>query len=679
MKTNLYIKFNVARLRKYLTKCRIFTTFVKGIISLLKFGRVTSRLDGQIVELYIQLFLTELLNKGPESSIKLFKAYHRVLTCICLGIDFEPIPRRAVVKGTKVPKALKFLIPIAQGNIWDKRFVLTIANIYKIVNLKPSSDLTAITQPGETIEASTLSSFKEFVYKCPPFLINKLVINPKQAIQNLGYVTTKNGPNGPSIRNVHMDTVALLRDKPVLENVMGLLTITAPSLAQDLKIWIEKMTPILDTLNGFTAFHSRVSQLSEGGGKTRNIAIIDHWSQCALSFIHDKVMAQLKEIKVDATYSQEDGFKIVRSRALSSKVCFSYDLSSATDRFPIEFQKIVIKAIFGDQLGDLWAAVISDRSFSIKGQSIRWAVGQPLGALSSWGTFALTHHIFVRWCAQDPLFSNYVILGDDIAILDEVVALVYHARMTEIGVTINRTKGFESTDKNNIHGEFAKRVFRNGDELSGIPVDLILACSKSIYMIPDLLNFIMRRWEIKLPSPELYTPHCFPLSSKGKHFLKIVMSFRSSLEAKLTFGYPWCCVDSGGPSLFTRVRTEYLNNANEKIMQLMMKGFNITDLTKVIQKHITTSQGHHVSDVVTNIINAGAHPLVPLSVKVIGTFSMAQMDAMENLADLDKYLLEYLPDPYLRVFIYDRNTIRNTAIGKTALKFYFESIKSLKT
>jgi len=97
---------------------------------------------------------------------------------------------------------------------------------------------------------------------------------------------------------------------------------------------------------------SRISQICEQGGKTRNIAIIDYWSQTALKPIHDHLMTVLSKIKTDATYSQEDQFAFSRKMASKAGCCYSFDLSSATDRFPIIFQEMVLKELFPEDIID---------------------------------------------------------------------------------------------------------------------------------------------------------------------------------------------------------------------------------------------------------------------------------------------------------------------------------------
>lgn len=66
---------------------------------------------------------------------------------------------------------------------------------------------------------------------------------------------------------------------------------------------------------------------------------------------------------------------------------FSYDLKSATDRLPIEIQKMIL-APFLSRLGaDLWASLLVDRKYRLVTEKehfeLKYAVGQPMGALSS--------------------------------------------------------------------------------------------------------------------------------------------------------------------------------------------------------------------------------------------------------------------------------------------------------
>jgi len=673
------MKIKQNKLSRLTNLLKLVKTFIKSVISLLSLGRVSVNYNHHMFDIYARALLKEFSNKGPSQTIKLFKEYHRVGTCISLGASFEPVSRRRTIKGTHIPRDMGPLLGLLQGSTWDKRIGLTILNTYKLIRLPPSDDLSAITEVGPDLPQELVVSFNKFITgKIPEFLVREIKLDREQRFEHMGYITSSNGPNGPSLKNVHKDTLALIKDSSLYNKVYELLDLTSPNIAMNLDKWKEIVSKDPKFLEP-NYNHSRISQLSEGGGKTRNIAIIDYWSQSALSWIHDNLMKQLRGIRVDATYSQEDGFKTVVKKANLSGMCFSFDLSSATDRFPLQLQTAVIKQMFGTRIGDLWEAVIARRKFKFRDKEVSWGRGQPLGALSSWAAFSLTHHLFMRWCANDPFFENYVILGDDVAIMDEAVAVVYHDRMNKFGVTINPNKGFIARD-GKVFGEFAKRVFLKEDELSGIPIDLIISCCNSLYQIPDFIEFVIRRWNITLPGSELYAPECFSfLSRKGKHLLGIVMSFRNSLEAKSNLGYPWCSVEVNDEPLFKRVNRHYLTAFQNRISQFFDEGSKLRNeliKTRLIYP-IAKAEGNHVSDMVSMSLKFRIHPLSILGIKLMGVLSNSEMDIESNLKNLDKLLVEFVPDVQFRSFFYDRKTVRNVTIGKTALTFYYEDIKKL--
>lgn len=61
----------------------------------------------------------------------------------------------------------------------------------------------------------------------------------------------------------------------------------------------------------------------------------------------------------------------------------SVDLTSATDRFPLFFQKELLRHLIGDERADAWARIMVDRDFQLEGSTIRYECGQPMGAFSS--------------------------------------------------------------------------------------------------------------------------------------------------------------------------------------------------------------------------------------------------------------------------------------------------------
>lgn len=70
--------------------------------------------------------------------------------------------------------------------------------------------------------------------------------------------------------------------------------------------------------------------------------------------------------------------------------------------------------------------------------------------------FTISHHFIVQYCAfllgKYP-FKDYILLGDDIVINDDSVALLYKTTMNNIGVDCSEQKSHVSENTY----EFAKR------------------------------------------------------------------------------------------------------------------------------------------------------------------------------------------------------------------------------
>jgi hypothetical protein len=130
-------------------------------------------------------------------------------------------------------------------------------------------------------------------------------------------------------------------------------------------------------------------------------------------------MGILKRLETDGTYNQELAFARILEMS-KGKQTYCFDLSGASDRIPLQVQTIMISELFSQDIADAWSTTIAEREFHHKyGDPVKWKVGQPLGLLSSWGSFALWHHIIIEYCAQKVginSFREYSVLGDDVVI-----------------------------------------------------------------------------------------------------------------------------------------------------------------------------------------------------------------------------------------------------------------------
>jgi hypothetical protein len=244
----------------------------------------------------------------------------------------------------------------------------------------------------------------------------------------------------------------------------------------------------------YPRYIGRLAKLNEARGKVRVIAITDYWTQLLLRPLHDAIYDLLSNIEQDGTFNQVRPFKALMSKAtlMGTKVN-SFDLSSATDRIPIDIQ-VDILSILGIN-GPLWKAILDrpwylvtrDDGIIVKEDAIRYSVGQPMGAYSSFGMLALTHHIIVQVAARrvgyTDWFRDYALLGDDIVILGEDVSKAYLSIMRDLGVEINLLKSHQG-----YVGEFAKHwIHPHYGDLSPVGAGSILVSVRNYKLIPSIV------------------------------------------------------------------------------------------------------------------------------------------------------------------------------------------------
>lgn len=163
--------------------------------------------------------------------------------------------------------------------------------------------------------------------------------------------STKTGPTGPALVSALGDW-RLLPDplKQALCVIGGEafsdLADTYASWSSDLWAGLLKVFP-----------HSgvnRIRKLSvkpDREGKSRVFAILDYYTQSVLRPIHLGLFTVLRKFPSDCTFAQSEGLNLDPA----SGAYHSLDLSSATDRFPLELQKELLAQLIGVAKADAWA------------------------------------------------------------------------------------------------------------------------------------------------------------------------------------------------------------------------------------------------------------------------------------------------------------------------------------
>lgn len=232
----------------------------------------------------------------------------------------------------------------------------------------------------------------------------------------------------------------------------------------------------------------KLNEVLPGAGKVRIVACTDWWTQYTLKPLHDAIFRVLRTLPTDGTFNQTAPLLRLCEINRINQSLFSYDLSAATDRLPIDIQYDILSELI--PWANHWKNLLVKRRWWYKGNALKYAVGQPMGAYSSWAMLALTHHCVVQIAASRvgySSFSDYAVLGDDIVIGDASVAKAYLALMQEhLGVSINLSKSLVSSDT----CEFAKRLIHRRLDISPLGAGLILCCIRGIGMLPTLFSSI---------------------------------------------------------------------------------------------------------------------------------------------------------------------------------------------
>nr|UUW21455.1 MAG: RNA-dependent RNA polymerase [Guiyang mito-like virus 12] len=247
----------------------------------------------------------------------------------------------------------------------------------------------------------------------------------------------------------------------------------------------------------------------EEPGKKRIVAMVDIWTQWALYPLHRALYKILGKIPEDGTFDQMKPVKALLKKAKSEgkQHFWSFDLSAATDRLPIHIQVLVLAAFTHLGFASTWASLLVDRLYQTPKEfatttgvsAVGYKVGQPMGAYSSWGMLAMTHHALVQFSAwrvgHRAWFTDYAVLGDDIVICDRDVANEYVKVMDELGVKIGFHKSIISS---NSSLEFAKRFFFKGEEASPLSLGGIAVGWLGPGFVPEVVAASKQRHGIEV-------------------------------------------------------------------------------------------------------------------------------------------------------------------------------------
>lgn len=406
-------------------------------------------------------------NRGKTEAIKYVKRVRRELLRVLENNSFESIISNR--GGIEFPKDLKFLKVVSGEKFYPViRLVLSTLAIFRYLRGDGVPSFSTIRQGSS--KAGIPSDVADGTI---PFF-RSLGLNPKylgKRSSKLNFkkfkMSVKAGPKGHALWTSYLD---LLHMPDSLRESVAY--VGGPRLKEDMSNYLvfipyiegyfgKRLSKIRTTLR-------RLSVIRDKEGKNREIAILDYYSQQALRPLHSYLFRLLKRIPQDCTF--DHGHSLTELKPTKGSSFHSIDLSSATDRFPIELQQHLLTVMFGKEYSEHWKNIMVGFPFDYQGDSISYARGNPMGAYSSWSAFTLAHHFLmflacektgIRW--KD---APYMMLGDDIVIANNALAAEYKELLQRFDIPFSVEKSHQSP----YMFEFAKRFVHCGTEISPFPL-----------------------------------------------------------------------------------------------------------------------------------------------------------------------------------------------------------------
>lgn len=364
------------------------------------------------------------------------------------------------------------------------RAVLTVLSIYRVMGARPVVKLGTITDPFK----GTSCTLPQYEIDRSVHLLGLKMLRLQQP--DLFTISESAGPNyAKATYGAPLDAIAYIRYPFIWYNWVRYCLSQRYYMTVlwhfGLILLGMALLPVMLISESFPKYLGRLVKLNEARGKVRIIAITDWWTQVVFHPLHNAIAVILKRIPMDGTFNQVKPLRRLLDLNRASHVLYSFDLSAATDRLPVQLQVQILNTL--GVRGDLWRAIL-DRPWHLDDSPIRYSVGQPMGCYSSFGMLALTHHLIVQIAAQrcgcKCIFTNYAVLGDDIVIADDAVAKAYLAIMEVLGVDVNLVKSHQGST-----AEFAKRwIHSTLGDFTPLGAGNILVTVRNYKYLPSLLT-----------------------------------------------------------------------------------------------------------------------------------------------------------------------------------------------
>lgn len=201
----------------------------------------------------------------------------------------------------------------------------------------------------------------------------------------------------------------------------------------------------------------KLAFLSERGAKCRTVAVPNAWIQLLMEPLHAELDRLSKLMPWSVVHDQNRGAYFCKSALESNSEVWCFDLSSATDLFPLPLQVELLRSLnlseYADALQEItvqWAVGQTRDNYS--GALVDYGSGQPMGLYGSFPLFHLTHGLLLSYAETLAsvqggvrIKDSFRVLGDDVIIINSSVAEMYKTLLYLCKVPISATKSVHSS------------------------------------------------------------------------------------------------------------------------------------------------------------------------------------------------------------------------------------------
>jgi hypothetical protein len=472
------------------------------ILRFLKNFSKNQELSKQAYNDYMTFYESCVKSYGFEETVKILKEINSRSRHYAAGYprgdySINGMWMKTIKNGSYLPRKLRSLQRFLDE---EPNTALLIPNLVYTLRVKPSNDIsTLIEEEKSSFSHDEIIDFERYCR----------VGCPKLKMSNIKhFFTCKGGPNGPSAISHAQDLVALM------------LTTFPRPFTEYIKIfhgensWLERIfkdfsseinnteLPIKFRNEQRQPYNAKLVFLSAPAGKTRIVYVANWWIQVCLLPMHEALMNCFYYIGNDATWDQNLGVKTITNWSLKKKKMYSFDLSAATDRWPLWHQAIVLKNCFTEDAAKAWGFLCRIKPWDeTRKEHVSYKVGQPMGLLSSWAALNMSHHMVLRYLSNRYKTSReYIVLGDDIVIADKNLADRYVEYMTKLGVSINRSKSLICEEGKPFSAEFARNIIRDGRSVGCVSPNILyeLLANNNNAMVFEFLRELKEKYEIQI-------------------------------------------------------------------------------------------------------------------------------------------------------------------------------------